>query len=42
MVTHDESIFHRFDRLIGMRDGRIEGEEVPARHRCPVGVLAKP
>jgi putative ABC transport system ATP-binding protein len=31
VVTHDESIFHRFDRLISMRDGRIEGEEVPAR-----------
>ncbi|MDA8051860.1 MAG: ABC transporter ATP-binding protein [Rhodospirillales bacterium] len=30
VVTHDESIFHRFDRLIGMRDGRIEGEQVPA------------
>jgi putative ABC transport system ATP-binding protein len=29
VVTHDESIFHRFDRLIAMRDGRIEGEEVP-------------
>ncbi|MDE2005454.1 MAG: ABC transporter ATP-binding protein [Rhodospirillales bacterium] len=26
VVTHDESIFHRFDRLIDMRDGRIEGE----------------
>ena len=30
VVTHDESIFHRFDRLISMRDGRIEGEEAPA------------
>jgi putative ABC transport system ATP-binding protein len=27
VVTHDESIFHRFDRLISMRDGRIEGEQ---------------
>lgn len=27
VVTHDESIFHRFDRLISMRDGRIEGEK---------------
>ena len=27
VVTHDESIFHRFDRLISMRDGRIEAEE---------------
>ena len=31
VVTHDESIFDRFDRLISLRDGRIEGEEVPAR-----------
>ena len=31
VVTHDESIFHRFDRLISMRDGRIEGEETRAR-----------
>jgi putative ABC transport system ATP-binding protein len=31
VVTHDESIFHRFDRLISMRDGRIEGEQVFAR-----------
>ncbi len=30
VVTHDESIFGRFDRLISMRDGRIEGEEVLA------------
>jgi putative ABC transport system ATP-binding protein len=27
VVTHDESIFHRFDRLISMRDGKIEGEQ---------------
>ncbi len=31
VVTHDETIFDRFDRLISLRDGRIEGEEVPAR-----------
>ncbi|MDA8249812.1 MAG: ABC transporter ATP-binding protein [Rhodospirillales bacterium] len=31
VVTHDETIFDRFDRLISMRDGRIEGEEVFAR-----------
>jgi putative ABC transport system ATP-binding protein len=30
VVTHDETIFTRFDRLISMRDGRIEGEAVPA------------
>lgn len=30
VVTHDESIFHRFDRLIGMRDGRIEDAAAPA------------
>lgn len=26
VVTHDETIFNRFDRLISLRDGRIEGE----------------
>ena len=26
VVTHDETIFDRFDRLIAMRDGRIEAE----------------
>ena len=31
VVTHDESIFHRFDRLIDMRDGKIEGEELRER-----------
>jgi putative ABC transport system ATP-binding protein len=31
VVTHDESIFHRFDRLINMRDGKIEGEELRER-----------
>ena len=30
VVTHDASIFHRFDRLISMRDGRIEAATVPA------------
>src|SRR6185312_6052208 len=29
VVTHDETIFDRFDRLIPLRDGRIEGETVP-------------
>ncbi len=29
VVTHDASIFHRFDRLISMRDGRIEAETAP-------------
>jgi len=29
VVTHDETIFDRFDRLISLRDGRIEGETVP-------------
>ena len=28
VVTHDETIFDRFDRLISLRDGRIEGEIV--------------
>ena len=31
LVTHDASIFHRFDRLISMLDGRIEGEETGTR-----------
>ena len=31
VVTHDETIFDRFDRLLQFRDGRIEGEVVPAR-----------
>ena len=30
VVTHDASIFHRFDRLISMRDGRIEAATAPA------------
>ncbi len=30
VVTHDETIFSRFDRLISMRDGAIEGEVRPA------------
>jgi putative ABC transport system ATP-binding protein len=28
VVTHDETIFDRFDRLISLRDGRIEDEVV--------------
>ena len=33
VVTHDEKIFDRFDRLVSLRDGRIEAGEVspPAR-----------
>lgn len=31
VVTHDETIFDRFDRLVSARDGRIEGEMVPSR-----------
>ncbi|TCZ52769.1 ABC transporter ATP-binding protein [Roseicella aquatilis] len=30
VVTHDEKIFSRFDRLIGLRDGRIETETRPS------------
>lgn len=30
VVTHDETIFNRFDRLISMRDGRIESEPAVA------------
>ena len=30
VVTHDEKIFDRFDRLVNLRDGRIEGETRPA------------
>ncbi len=30
VVTHDASIFHRFDRLVSMRDGRIEAQTTPA------------
>ena len=26
VVTHDETIFDRFDRLLQFRDGRLEGE----------------
>ncbi|MGE0223846.1 MAG: ABC transporter ATP-binding protein [Acetobacteraceae bacterium] len=35
VVTHDDKIFSRFDRLVGLRDGRIESEVVTA---APVGV----
>ena len=27
VVTHDEKIFDRFDRMVSLRDGRIEAEE---------------
>lgn len=30
VVTHDEKIFDRFDRLISLRDGRIEGSAATA------------
>jgi len=30
VVTHDETIFDRFDRLLQFRDGRIEGEVAPS------------
>ena len=29
VVTHDDKIFSRFDRLVSLRDGRIEGEIRP-------------
>lgn len=29
VVTHDETIFNRFDRLVSLRDGRIEDEIKP-------------
>lgn len=29
VVTHDEKIFDRFDRLVNLRDGRVEGEATP-------------
>lgn len=29
VVTHDDKIFGRFDRLVSLRDGRIEGEMRP-------------
>jgi putative ABC transport system ATP-binding protein len=29
VVTHDEKIFERFDRIVSMRDGRIVGYHVP-------------
>ena len=27
IVTHDEKIFDHFDRLVSLRDGRIEAEQ---------------
>ena len=33
-VTHDEKIFDRFDRILSLRDGRLESESsAPAPHR---------
>jgi putative ABC transport system ATP-binding protein len=26
VVTHDEKIFDRFDRMVALRDGRVEAE----------------
>ncbi len=34
VVTHDDKIFSRFDRLVSLRDGRIEGEMRPAEARA--------
>jgi putative ABC transport system ATP-binding protein len=31
VVTHDEKIFDRFDRIIHLRDGRLAAPELPAR-----------
>jgi putative ABC transport system ATP-binding protein len=33
VVTHDETIFDRFDRLLQFRDGRIEGKMAPSGAR---------
>ena len=33
VVTHDETIFSRFDRLLQFRDGRLEAEAIPSTHR---------
>jgi putative ABC transport system ATP-binding protein len=33
VVTHDETIFSHFDRLIQLRDGRIVGEVLPSADR---------
>ena len=32
VVTHDEKIFDRFDRMVSLRDGRIETDAQHARH----------
>ncbi|MCB4823361.1 ABC transporter ATP-binding protein [Roseicella aerolata] len=36
VVTHDEKIFSRFDRLVSLRDGRIEAESRPEKHELDV------
>jgi putative ABC transport system ATP-binding protein len=36
VVTHDETIFSRFDRLIELRDGRMIGEEIPLLEKLTV------
>ena len=30
VVTHDEKVFNRFDRIVRLRDGRLESEATPA------------
>jgi putative ABC transport system ATP-binding protein len=30
VVTHDEKIFDRFDRMVALRDGRIERDDARA------------
>ena len=45
VVTHDEKIFGRFDRLIRLRDGRIERRTLAAassptaRHISPFAIM---
>jgi ABC-type lipoprotein export system ATPase subunit len=36
VVTHDETIFSRFDRLIELRDGRMVGEEIRSLEKLTV------
>ncbi len=35
VVTHDDKIFSRFDRLVNLRDGRIESETRPREAALP-------
>jgi putative ABC transport system ATP-binding protein len=41
VVTHDEKIFSRFDRLVSLRDGRIEAESRTGT-RQPSAVVSPP